>query len=155
MPPPPCRGWRWGVGPSEIEFSLTRPPPGRSEGPGPLRRKQKHVLFSAVTAVTTVTFPLPINYAGRRPIFLIETPQSCVFLHRFPTYQQIDRGAPGPHSVDFTLGPTLLILLLLIRIFSSTGTDLSRERLAPPAPPCVFLFLFSPAPPPPPERGAP
>ena len=37
------------AGRSEIEFSLTTPPPGRSEGPGPLRRKQKHVLFSAVT----------------------------------------------------------------------------------------------------------
>ena len=36
-------------GRSEIEFSLTTPPPGRSEGPGPLRRKQKRVLFSAVT----------------------------------------------------------------------------------------------------------
>ena len=37
------------AGRSEIEFSLTTPPPGRSEGPGPLRRKQKRVLFSAVT----------------------------------------------------------------------------------------------------------
>ena len=34
---------------SEIEFSVTMPPPGRSEGPGPLRRKQKRVLFLAVT----------------------------------------------------------------------------------------------------------
>ena len=37
------------AGRSEIEFSLTTPPPGRSEGPGPLRRKQKRVLFSVVT----------------------------------------------------------------------------------------------------------
>ena len=32
-------------GRSEIEFSVSGPPPARSEGPGPLFRKQKHVLF--------------------------------------------------------------------------------------------------------------
>ena len=37
------------AGRSEIEFSLTTPPPGRSEGPGPPPQKIKHVLFSAVT----------------------------------------------------------------------------------------------------------
>ena len=34
---------------SEIEFSVSMPPPGRSEGPGPLHRKQKHVSVTAVT----------------------------------------------------------------------------------------------------------
>ena len=33
------------LGRCEIEFSLTTPPPGRSEGPGPLRRKQKQTVF--------------------------------------------------------------------------------------------------------------
>ena len=37
------------VGPSGIEFSVSGPPPGWFGGLGPLFRKQKHALFSAVT----------------------------------------------------------------------------------------------------------
>ena len=40
------------TGRSGVDFSVTRPPPGRSEGPGPLRRKQNIPFSDRYIAVT-------------------------------------------------------------------------------------------------------
>ena len=45
---PSIGSWR-PDGPCRIDFSVSGPPPGWFQGLGPLSRKQKHALFSAVT----------------------------------------------------------------------------------------------------------